>query len=107
MSDPQVIIDNISEIKKLMKNHANVLKKNEKEFDSIVEKAVPGFAEKYPTIYEKVKNNTLDNDKLAFMLSMLSKVKSSEMSQHKASVAVGKKLVDTYVIPNLDDKNKK
>ncbi len=106
MSDPKMIMENITRIKNLIEKHHMLLKKDEKEFDKIVEKEVPKFAEKYPTIYEKVKNNTLEDEKLAFMLSMLSKVNSSELTQHKASVEVGKKLVDTYVIPNLDNKNK-
>ena len=107
MSDPKIIIENVTQIKKLMGKYNALLKKDEKEFDKIVEKEVPNFATKYPTIYEKVKNKTLDDDKLAFMLSMLSKVNSSEMTQHNASVEVGKNLANTYVLPKLDDKNKR
>ena len=45
-------------------------------------------------------------NRLKYMLVMADKVKNSNMSEHDASVAVGQRLVDEFVIPTLRENKK-
>ena len=105
-SNPIEIKENINKIKKLMIKHKDILKTNETKFDELVNKECDDFAEKYPTIYMKIKNDSLNDEQFGFMLDMLSRVKNNDMTQHNASVAVGERLVNEFVMPALEKKNK-
>tara|TARA_B100001758_G_C18156086_1_gene476673 strand:+ start:191 stop:511 length:321 start_codon:yes stop_codon:yes gene_type:complete len=106
MSDPLIIKKNIDKIKELMIKHKDMLKNKEKEFDKLVDKECEQFAENYPTIYEKIKNNSLNDEQFNFMLDMLLKVNNNNITQHNASIAVGERLVNQYVKPSLEKKDK-
>ena len=63
--------------------------------------------EKYPAIVTLLFNNTLTDEsfsRLDFMLQMAEKVYNKDMVEHDASVAVGQRLVDDIVKPQLDKK---
>lgn len=99
MEDTNTIKYNVAKIRDLVKNNQGI---NEEELDIIVQKDYHSFIEQYPTIYKKIKDNTLDEDKFTYMLDMLSKVNNKEMTEFNASVDIGQKLVDHYVKPNLN-----
>jgi len=63
------------------------------------------FSEKYPKLFGMICSTECDDNMLNKMLSAKRLVNSGSMSQHDASVQVGKDLVDKYVIPKLDGTN--
>lgn len=58
------------------------------------------FIESYPELFKKIINGQ-DLTPVQNMLEMLDKMGEGRLSQHQASVIVGKKLVDRYVTPQL------
>lgn len=64
---------------------------------------IPDFVEKYPELFKKIINKQ-DLSPIQSMLSMLDRMGEGNMSQHQASVIIGKKLVDRYVTPQLQGK---
>lgn len=68
--------------------------------DQIREK-VPEFSEKYPELFKKIIDKE-DLTPIQSMLAMLDKMSEGTISQHQASMIVGKKLVDRFVKPQLD-----
>lgn len=68
--------------------------------DQIREK-IPDFALKYPELFKKMITNQ-DLSPIQSMLAMLDRMGEGNISQHQASVIIGKKLVDRYVNPQLN-----
>ena len=68
--------------------------------DTIREK-VPDFIERYPELFKKIINKQ-DLSPIQSMLAMLDRMGEGNISQHQASVIIGKKLVDRYVTPQLN-----
>lgn len=62
---------------------------------------VPEFIENYPELFKKVIGRQ-DLAPIQSMLAMLDQMGSGQMSQHQASIIVGKKLVDRFVTPQLN-----
>ena len=62
---------------------------------------VPDFIEQYPELFKKIINKQ-DLSPIQTMLSMLDRMGQGNLSQHQASVIVGKKLVDQFVSPQLN-----
>ena len=62
---------------------------------------VPEFIENYPELFKKVIGRQ-DLAPIQSMLAILDQMGSGQMSQHQASVIVGKKLVDRFVTPQLN-----
>jgi len=62
---------------------------------------VPEFIENYPELFKKVIGRQ-DLAPIQSMLAMLDQMGTGNMSQHQASVIVGKKLVDRFVTPQLN-----
>jgi hypothetical protein len=58
------------------------------------------FIELYPELFKKIINGQ-DLTPVQNMLEMLDRMGEGRISQHQASVIVGKKLVDRYVTPQL------
>ena len=63
---------------------------------------VPDFIEKYPELFKKIINRN-DLSPIQSMLAMLDKMGEGSISQHQASVIIGKKLVNKFVTPQLRD----
>ena len=62
------------------------------------------FKTKYPKLFEMAcSNEPMEMANLDFMLSMLSKMKSENMTQHDASVHVGQFMYDKYIHENIKD----
>jgi hypothetical protein len=68
--------------------------------DTIRDK-VPDFIEKYPELFKKIINKQ-DLAPIQSMLAMLDRMGEGNISQHQASIIIGKKLVDRYVTPQLN-----
>jgi len=62
---------------------------------------VPDFIERYPELFKKLMKRQ-DLSPIQSMLALLDKMGEGNLSQHQASVIVGKKLVDRYVTPQLN-----
>lgn len=62
---------------------------------------VPDFVEHYPELFKKLLAKE-DLAPIQSMLAMLDKMGEGRLSQHQASVIIGKKLVDRYVTPQLN-----
>lgn len=67
-------------------------KKKEIFFDKYAD-----FADKYPTLFDMCFDEKFDISKLRFMLDLRDRVNKKKLTQHDASVEVGKKLVDEFV----------
>lgn len=67
----------------------------------------------YKFLYNIIIDNDLNNNNLNdvkilnYMLQQTDNIKNNKVSQKEGEVAVGSLLVDTYVKPMLDKKNKK
>ena len=68
--------------------------------DQIREK-VPEFAEKYPELFTKIIQKQ-DLSPIQSMLAMLDRMGEGTITQHQASIIIGKKLVDKFVNPQLN-----
>ncbi len=66
-----------------------------------IRQRVPEFVEQYPELFKKLMNRQ-DLSPIQSMLAMLDRMSDGQLSQHQASVIVGKKLVDRYVTPQLN-----
>ncbi len=78
-----------------------------KTVDEIKER-VPEFARDYQNLFEAVTSPTgYDKQNLKVMLAMLDHMGEGQLTQHKASVIVGKKLADKYVNPMVNELNGK
>lgn len=62
---------------------------------------VPQFVDNYPELFKKLMRRQ-DLAPIQSMLAMLDKMGDGALSQHQASVIIGKKLVDRYVTPQLN-----
>lgn len=69
--------------------------------EDTIRKKVPDFIEKYPELFKKIITKQ-DLAPIQSMLAMLDKMGEGAISQHQASVIIGKKLVDRYVTPQLN-----
>jgi len=62
------------------------------------------FKKKYPTLYTKAcSDNKMDLDNLTFMLEMLNKMNTDNVTQYDASAEVGQLLYDKYIHDNIKD----
>lgn len=69
--------------------------------EDTIKQRVPDFIEKYPELFKKIINRQ-DLSPIQSMLAMLDRMGEGTLSQHQASVIIGKKLVDRYVTPQLN-----
>ena len=61
------------------------------------------FFEKFPTIFNKVVEGTMEMGRLKFMLKMIKEIENKKISKHEASIVVGKELVENIVKPQMKD----
>ena len=69
--------------------------------EETIKQRVPEFVEQYPELFKKLIQKQ-DLAPIQSMLSMLDRMAQGNLSQHQASVIVGKKLVDRFVTPQLN-----
>jgi hypothetical protein len=68
--------------------------------EQVIMERVPDFAEQYPRLFKALINRE-DLSPIQSMLAMLDRMSEGTMSQHQASMIVGKRLVDRYITPQL------
>jgi hypothetical protein len=66
-----------------------------------IREKVPDFAEKYPELFTKIIQKQ-DLTPIQSMLAMLDRMGEGNITQHQASIIIGKKLVDRFVNPQLN-----
>lgn len=66
-----------------------------------IRQRVPEFVEQYPELFKKLIQKQ-DLAPIQSMLAMLDRMAQGSLSQHQASVIIGKKLVDQFVTPQLN-----
>lgn len=91
-------------IRSMLREIAQWMSQGETE-DTIRQRA-PDFIEAYPELFKKIIQRQ-DLSPIQSMLTMLDRMAEGRLSQHQASVAIGKKLVDRYVTPQLRGSGKK
>jgi hypothetical protein len=69
-----------------------------------IREKVPEFAERYPELFQKLIKGE-DLSPIQSMLAMLDRMGEGNITQHQASVIIGKKLVDKFVNPQLNNGN--
>lgn len=87
----QYVRDSIVEIVKYMKEGLT---------EQQLQIKFPDFSENYPKLFNKVIANE-DLSMVKGMLSMLDKMGDGSITQHEASIIVGKNLVDKFITPQL------
>jgi hypothetical protein len=70
-----------------------------------IREKVPEFAERYPELFQKIIKKE-DLSPIQSMLAMLDRMGEGNISQHQASIIIGKKLVDKFVNPQLNNGTK-
>jgi len=78
----------------------------EGQTEEMIKQRVPDFVESYPELFKKLIQQR-DMAPIHSMLTMLDRMAEGRLSEHQASVIVGKKLVDRYVTPQLQGKERK
>lgn len=73
----------------------------EGQSEETIRQKVPEFADNYPELFKKIILKQ-DLSPIQSMLAMLDKMGEGTLSQHQASIIIGKKLVDRYVTPQLN-----
>ena len=94
-----------------MKQVDSLWKSDPKAFQIMIKDKYPSLNEHYPAIFRVIFNpnfNINSMGRLKYMINMARRVHTKDIAEHDASVAVGQRLVDDIVKPQLDEnKNKK
>lgn len=80
--------------------------KREGDSEEVIRARVPEFVERYPELFKKMIENS-DLTPIHSMLAMLDQMGNGNLNQHQASIIVGKNLMDRYITPQLNSKNRK
>lgn len=62
---------------------------------------------KFPNLFKMCCSDLCDLERIRFMLDNVVCIQKKEMTEHDASVKVGENLVNDFVKPQLEEKNKK
>jgi hypothetical protein len=76
------------------------------ESEDAIRQRIPDFVEGYPELFKKIIHRQ-DISPIQKMLTMMDRMAEGRLSQHQASIAVGKTLVDRFVTPQLRGAGKK
>jgi len=79
---------------------------SEKDKKRIYRKKYPLFAEGYPVLFEMACRPDFDFQRFQHMLMLKDSVEKGNLTQHDASVKVGKVLYDVYVKDKVENKQK-
>ena len=68
-----------------------------------IKQVLPDFCESYPSIFAMVtRPGGFDYQSMSLMIKMLEKMGNRSLSQHEASIRVGKHLLDKFVTPQIN-----
>ena len=90
-----------------MRNEKSLWSNNPEEFKNQIKLEYPQINESYPSIFNVIFNPKFDlqsMQRLKYMISMAKRVQKKDIAEHDASVAVGQRLVDDIVKPQLNEK---
>ncbi len=87
-----------SYVRRMLRDIATWMAQGDSE--QVIMERVPDFAEQYPRLFKALINRE-DLSPIQSMLAMLDKMGEGSLSQHQASMIVGKRLVDRYITPQL------
>ena len=94
----------VNKVKEQYNDKKSLYHTNKVELKNEIEKEYKNEIKTYSSIMTLLFGNSLSNDifnRLEFMLNMAEKIKNKDMVEHDASVAVGQRLVDDIVKPQL------
>ena len=74
------------------------------DFETAMTAKFPYLAENAKTLFSRCCTGEMDDAKISYMITMMRKVISGKKSEHDASVNIGQRLVDEYVMPLIKDK---
>lgn len=80
--------------------------KKDGDSEEVIRNRIPEFIERYPELFKKIMDGS-DLTPIQSMLAMLDQMSDGKLNQHQASIIVGKKLVDRYITPQLNSKDRK
>ena len=94
----------VNKVKEQYNDKKSLYHTNKVELKNEIEKEYKNEIKTYSSIMTLLFGNSLSNDifnRLEFMLNMAEKIENKDMVEHDASVAVGQRLVDDIVKPQL------
>ena len=94
----------VNKVKEQYNDKKSLYHTNKVELKNEIEKEYKNEIKIYSSIMTLLFGNSLSNDifnRLEFMLNMAEKIENKDMVEHDASVAVGQRLVDDIVKPQL------
>ena len=97
------ILENVKEILEIKKNFEE---NNKTGLEDYLDKKFSDLKKDKLPIYNMCLNGTMDFSRLEYMINMAKNVKNNTISKHNAAVEVGQRLVDEFVKPKLDSKDK-
>ena len=90
-----------------MRKEKSLWSTNPEEFKNQIKLEYPQINESYPAIFNVIFNPKFElqsMQRLKYMISMAKRVQKKDIAEHDASVAVGQRLVDDIVKPQLNEK---
>jgi len=94
----------VNKVKEQYNDKKSLYHTNKVELKNEIEKEYKNEIKTYSSIMTLLFGNSLSNgifNRLEFMLNMAEKIENKDMVEHDASVAVGQRLVDDIVKPQL------
>jgi len=91
-------------VRTMVKNITNMMANGETE--EAIRTKIPEFLDQYPELFKKIIKKE-DLTSMYNMLQLLDKMGEGKLSQHEASIVIGKSLMDRYVTPQLNGSSSK
>jgi len=95
----------VTEVYQEMNAKDSLWKTNPQQFKTNFENENKELVKKYSSVFSIVFSSKFNNegyDRLVYMLKMAKRVEDNDIAEHDASVAVGQRLVDDIVKPQLN-----
>lgn len=97
--DYNKILDDAKKLLEFTKSNTE----DKKEFEKKMEEKFNLMHKQQPSIFKMCIDGSMDIERLTYMINMVKKVKSNNISEHDASVEVGQRLVDEFVKPKIEE----
>lgn len=97
--DYNKILDDAKKLLELTKSNLE----DKEEFEKKMQEEFSLIYKQQPSIFKMCIDGSMDIERLTFMINMVKKVKSNNISEHDASVEVGQRLVDEFVKPKIEE----
>jgi len=107
MLDPDKVkadVDGVRSCYRKWKSSNDYVNMDQTEFETAMSLKYSYLAENAKTLFSKCCSGEVDDEKINYMISMMRKIISGNKTEHDASVKIGQKLVNEYVLPLVKDK---